>query len=117
MSLIRDAQEVLRSLRAQHTAVAVTYTRKANSEAIQATQALSTVTYDDGQAIVKATVADWLIDVDQMPLWTGGRPQRGDEIEYDGFRYAVSDLGPEGHCWRWHGTQRRTLRVHTTEIP
>jgi hypothetical protein len=111
MSLIRDAQEALRSLRSEHLAVDVVYITTADvSTSIEATQAATSVTVDDGETISKSKVFDWLIDIAQY----SAEPMRGDKITYDGLVYIVADIGSE-HCWRWHDSIKKTRRVHTKQ--
>lgn len=143
MSLIREAQATLRELRAAHLAVDVIYMRgyplgafvdnrnvygsvyyvgpssgtpsgSGTAAQIKATQAVTTVTVDDGQQIAKSKVSDWLIDV--LTLTMFGKPLRGDQIDYEGVRYEVADVIGE-HCWRWHGTDQKTFRIHTQHVP
>jgi hypothetical protein len=117
MSMIRDAQQVLRGWRNQHISESVTYRRGTDTYTIRASQAATTVTLDSGDGVItKTKVADWLIDISSFPVVALGEPQRGDQIDFDGFRYSIADNGNE-HCWRWHGTQKRTYRVHTKNVP
>ncbi|MDX1926045.1 MAG: hypothetical protein SFV81_05980 [Pirellulaceae bacterium] len=131
MSLLRQAQETLKQWRSDSLAVDIVYRRGVaflnvglgeteavvsptpTVESIKGTQAQTTVTLDDGHTISKSKVSDWLIDVDQMTAF--GEPLRGDQIEFDGVRYEVADLGSE-HCWRWHGSLRKTYRIHTKQV-
>lgn len=157
MSLLRNAQDVLRQWRQESLAVEVIYRRRAlvtewrdhtdwtslppepaMEGPIQATMAATTVTLDDGQTISKSKIADWLVDLEQLealavtwfgayqgdvhgPLTValGGRyakePMRGDEIEFDGKRYQVTDAAGE-NCWRWHGSLQKTYRIHTRQV-
>lgn len=110
MSLIRDAQEALRSLRSEHLAVDVVYTTTSGDTPIEATQAATSVTVDDGETISKSKVFDWLIDIAHY----ADEPVRGDKITFDGLVYIVADIGSE-HCWRWHDSIKRTRRVHTKQ--
>lgn len=105
---------------------------------IQATMASTTVTLDNGTTISKSKIVDWLVDLEQLDalavLWfgiyqgdvngplsesRGGRyanqPMRGDEIEFEGKRYQVSDSAGD-HCWRWHGSLQETYRIHTLQV-
>ncbi len=85
MSLIREAQEVLRQWRGESLAVEVTYRRRAlvtesrdhwdsttlpevppMAGQLQATMAETTVTLDDGQVVSKSKITDWLIDLEQL---------------------------------------------------
>ena len=131
MSLLRQAQETLKQWRSESLAVDIVYRRGVaflellpgeyeqvvsptpNVKTIKGTLAQTTLTLDDGKTISKSKVTDWLVDVDQMA--ESGEPLRGDQIDYEGVRYEVADLGTE-HCWRWHGTLRKTYRIHTKQV-
>lgn len=117
MSILREAQESMRSMRDEFAAVDVGYLRADMGQAkpIRATPAITTVTVDDGNSlIVKTKVYDWLIEVEQ--LFGYQTPMAGDRILFDDKTYVVADVGSE-HCWRWHGTLGKTYRVHTKQIP
>lgn len=110
MSMMRGALETLREWRAEHATVDVIYHRegKGPSYPIKATQAVTTVTLDNGETISKSKVVDWLIDVSERL----SEPVSGDTITFDNERYIVADIGSE-HCWRWHDSTHRTRRVHS----
>lgn len=79
-----------------------------------------TETEDAGGAKLRATQADWLINVSRMVDGdTAIEPTPGHRIVWvDGDRtrtFEVQVLGPEG-CYRWSGPTNDRYRIHTREI-
>ena len=95
----------------------VIYRRGGESVAIRATVGRTQFTREDPHGVVLETEArDYLIRADDLVL-DGDRsmPERGDQIEDQGFTYEVLPLGSEPP-WRYSDPYRQTLRVHTKQI-
>lgn len=120
MGLLASGGAWLRTQRASE-AVSATYRRGALSAALNVVQGATTSQADDGDVIVESRAIDWLIERAELVL--DGElvePEIGDRVgvEFDhGLEwFTVVALGGEP-CFRWHGRDGGTFRVHSVKTP
>lgn len=151
MDLLREGEVFAREMRQEFASVPATYYSKKIpdgpgydfSDDISVVMAATEIEVDNGSTIVKRTIQDFLIEVDEFhhnhtthenDPTPDRDPRRGDLIQLqetaewtadDGRTeqlvlsevfYEVADIGNE-HCWKYHGRDRKTYRVHTIEVP
>jgi hypothetical protein len=120
MGLLADGESWLRAQR-RAQAGTVSYSRGGTTNAsVKATQAETTGETDGGDIILDAHVADWLIDRADLTLASAEvEPMPGDQITialaHGDEVYEVASIGPEP-CWRWHGRDGGTYRIHTVRV-
>ncbi|HBE68505.1 MAG TPA: hypothetical protein DDW52_10195 [Planctomycetaceae bacterium] len=116
MSLLQNAEAYLREVRRQHLAQLVTYQRGADSVDLLATQGSTDTENDSGAVVVQSRSIDWILEAADLLLnETEVLPEKGDRIVVGSRIYEVVDLGGEP-CFRWHGRDSLSLRVHTKEV-
>lgn len=113
MDILARAEEYARKLRRQSLSKLATYQRGSVAKPLLVTQAATIAESDDGELIVNTTIVDWIFEASEL-LISGSttEPQPGDRIEWDGKTFELMALGGE-KCWRWHGRDGKSYRVHT----
>ncbi len=116
MNLIRRAQAAVSTALNRVCGDAVTYKRGDEfSVQLTATQGRTKWTVRDSSGMLVVTESvDWLFpfaDLEETPA-------KFDRVEFVPsvgvlVVYQVMPFGPEGRLWRWHGTDRSTVRVYT----
>lgn len=117
MGLMASGRTWLREQRAGE-AVGVTYRRGVLATAdVPAVQGATVSKADNGDIIVDSQSVDWLIERADLLLDSAEvEPAAGDRIEatfdHGVESFVVVALGSEP-CWRWHGRDGGTFRIHT----
>ena len=101
-------------------------------DTLVATQAETRAQSDDGELILNTKIVDWLFEAADLFLTyelteqsEGDEdyaaslefdelavPKPGDRIIWDGKTFELMAIGGE-KCWRWHGRDGKSYRVHT----
>jgi len=112
VDLLRKGSEWLEQRRTTHCSSPVEYRRGEDAHVVQATRGKTDYEVaDDYGATIGSHVVDFLIMADELNL----KPEPGDVVVSDGYRYEVMNLGGEG-CWRFSDPNLITMRIHTKEI-
>jgi hypothetical protein len=120
VGLIEQAETWLRANRARQ-AVDVTYRRGSDSATVPALPARTRWQTDAGEIFLDSTHADFLIERAELVLGLlEVLPEPGDMIEltldHGVDTYEVATLGTEP-CFKYHGRDGGTFRVHAVRIP
>jgi len=110
--LLKTGLAWLEQQRVAHCSSPVEYQRGLDTVVVQATKGKTDYeVVDDYGATVGSHVVDFLIMADELGL----KPEPGDVIVADGYKYEVMNLGGDG-CWRFSDLNLITFRIHTKEI-
>lgn len=120
MGMIADGESWLRSQRREQAST-VRYTRGGSTNSnVKATQAETRGETGDGEIILDAKIADWLIDradlsINEAPI----EPEVGDRItitlDHAQEVFEVATVAGQP-CWAWHGRDGGTYRIHTVRV-
>lgn len=119
MGFLQKGEEWLRLQRAKNTR-AIVYRRGVDSQPMQAVQAETRAKTSNGEIVTNSHFIDWLIERADLEL-DGDlvEPFPGDQIDvtysHGVESFAVVMLGAEP-CWRWHGRDGQTFRIHTVRV-
>ena len=120
MTLLDRGRDYLRRQRTRTGGEKITasFSRGASVNAsVPVTQAETTFEKDDGEAIVEASMVDWLIERADLTLASVEvEPRKGDKLtvtfDHGTEEFEFADLRDEG-VFRWQGRDGKTYRVHS----
>jgi hypothetical protein len=119
MGLLAQGALWLRGQRCRE-AVNVIYRRGAAIAGFPAVPAATRAATQSAEVIIDAAYSDWFVERDDLLL--AGEPivpQVGDRIEvvypHGVEQFLVATYGNEP-CWRWHGSDGGTYRIHTVRV-
>ncbi len=124
MDVLDQASAWLEQQRTRFASRTVSYRRGEESIQLPASIGKTDFELDDGAgAVIRVQSRDYLICAADLQLGDDlVLPQRGDRIietDADGGSFEYEVMGPSADqpCWRYSDSYRRTLRVHTKQVP
>lgn len=111
--MLEDAEAVLRGWRRASLTKRVSYRRGATTLSVNATQGDTNTDELPDEVLTRGERIDWIVE--KIDLGVLANPVPGDVVEYSSARYVVCDLG-DGRCFRRHGRDGLSLRIHSKRV-
>ncbi|MBR4884713.1 MAG: hypothetical protein IKZ33_05300 [Lentisphaeria bacterium] len=113
MNLLQNGMKWLNQQRENYLSEEISYFRKCCRETLQIPATRGGTLFrseDDYGVVIRVRSADFIVSADAL----GYAPERGDKIVCAGREYEV--LAPNKEpVWRWCGSDRTMIRIHTKE--
>lgn len=111
--MLEQAEAVLRGWRRANLTKLINYKRGDVSVSINATQGDTNTDELADEVLTRGERIDWIVE--KIDLGVLEKPEPGDVVQYDSARYVVCDLG-DGRCFRRHGRDGLSLRIHSKRV-